>query len=393
MNILNNDPAIDFDNYSVAILAGGKGTRIQQIDNTVPKPLIKIANKPILFYQLDFLLQKNFNKIYILAGYKGSIIDDSIKEHYHNEKIETIIEHTSLDTAGCLFYIKNKLKTKYLILISGDLVFNISLLSLCQFHERKNSSCTLTVHSNSHPRDADLIVYNKDTFQVEKLLLRPHPKNLVYSNSVNAAISVLNINLLDIIKENTPSNFEKNFLVSLLENKENIYAYHSFEYIHDMGTPERYYQVEKDIINCIPEQKKIESKKKAFIFDMNQFLDFMESQSFEKVNKFSLMIKEINLSSFILIGYYSTCDLKDILKIETFLGDLVGAKFDLICPIGDYSINLLFYYLKNFTIMLNDSFFIGEDTSSDVGKKFSTIEDFLDFCLINEGIISDGKKN
>ena len=374
-----NKNKLNYNDFSIAILAGGKGTRIQSIDNTVPKPLVKICGKPVLFHQIDFLLENHFTNIYILAGYKGEMIQDAIETHYNSDCITTIIEQTALDTAGCLFFLRDKIKGKHLILISGDLIFDINLELLIQFHLSKKADCTLTVHSNSHPRDADLVSYNHTTLRVNNLLLRPHPKDFIYSNAVNAAISVFDINLLNLIDGDYPMNFEKDFLRILIEKNKSIFAHQTFEYIHDMGTPDRFYEVENDLKNEIPKQRRLHTQKKAFVIELNLIYSFMNENK-EQICDLISIFKQINLSTFLLIGYNRFGLTQDKIKfIETYLGDHAGAKFDLIhSATGSDSISFK-CFLDSFHIIQNDSYFMGE---FDIGKKvnhYTTPVEFIEF--------------
>ncbi len=374
---------INFANYSVAILAGGKGTRIQAIDNTVPKPLIKIADKPVLSYQLDFFIQNNIKKIFILAGYKGDIIDYYIQNNYPNQDIEVIVEPAPLDTAGCLFYIKEKITTPYLILISGDLIFDIDLTKLCQFHEEKKAVCTLTVHSNSHPLDADLVVYDKTLRSVEDILLRPHPIDLIYSNSVNAAISILDTQSLTALAKGKPCNFEQGFVKRLLSENHPVFAYHTFEYIYDMGTPERYFQVEKDVLNRVPVQRRSKQTKSAILLDIKMLLPLLYPSRANTLKNFTCIVKWLNTSGKLLFGFYDSSTLhKDILKIETALGNALGSKFDSINLIEHYAIKPFSNFLEGINIDVLNSDILGPPELSETmnfKRIFKSSDDFISY--------------
>ena len=112
------------------ILAGGKGSRIKNLTNKTPKPLIKFNNKPILQYILNYFVKFNFNKIFILAGYKG----DQIYKKYNNKiinliKIKVIIEKRPLDTLGALLNIKKLINNDF-ILTNGDTIIDFNIKNL-----------------------------------------------------------------------------------------------------------------------------------------------------------------------------------------------------------------------------------------------------------------------
>ena len=110
----------------LVILAGGLGSRIKDITKKKPKPLIKFGKLSFLKNLVNYLAKFNFNKIYIIAGYKG----DLIKEEFHNKiinltKIECILEKKLKGTGGALNELKKKIKN--FILSNGDSFCPINL--------------------------------------------------------------------------------------------------------------------------------------------------------------------------------------------------------------------------------------------------------------------------
>lgn len=112
----------------VVILAGGYGTRIKKYTkNKIPKPLLKIKNKPFLDYLLQNISKYPINKIYIISGFKGNLIN----QRYNNKiinliKIHCIKEKISQGTGYALFSIRKKIKNDF-ILINGDTLIDFDL--------------------------------------------------------------------------------------------------------------------------------------------------------------------------------------------------------------------------------------------------------------------------
>ena len=117
----------------IVILVGGRGKRINKITKKVPKPLIKIGNKPFLEQIISKVIKYNFKKIYLLCSYKK---DFFIKKYHnkkiHNSKVFCIDEGQSKDTGGALYNLTNKIKKNF-ILMNGDTFFDISLNQLISF--------------------------------------------------------------------------------------------------------------------------------------------------------------------------------------------------------------------------------------------------------------------
>ena len=124
--------------------------------NKKPKPLIKINN----FIFLDLLIKKickyNFNKLYILAGYRGS----QIKKKYHKKNFnfvetEVIIEKKPLGTAGSLSQLHNKINNEFIV-INGDTFFDINLSEVINYKLKKNEIFLSLVKNHNYKSNKKL---------------------------------------------------------------------------------------------------------------------------------------------------------------------------------------------------------------------------------------------
>lgn len=129
----------------VVILAGGLGTRISEYTKTIPKPMIKINNKPILRLIIDHYLRYGFNEFYIALGYKGNIIKKYFEKNIiKNCKINLIKTGENTMTGGRLKRLEKFLSKETFMLTYGDGVSNLNLKKLLAFHKRNNKTVTLT---------------------------------------------------------------------------------------------------------------------------------------------------------------------------------------------------------------------------------------------------------
>ena len=124
----------------VIILAGGKGTRLAEYTNLIPKPMVKIGKKAILEHIISYYQKFGFNEFIIAAGYKSKII----KDHFKNKKNIRVID-TGLNT---LTGLRIKKLEKYInetfMLTYGDGLSNIDLHKLLKFHKKNKKLMTLT---------------------------------------------------------------------------------------------------------------------------------------------------------------------------------------------------------------------------------------------------------
>ena len=217
------------------ILAGGRGTRLGQITNKIPKPMVYIGNKPVLQYQIELLKKYKITEIFIKVNYLKNIIKDYFKNGKDfGVKIKYFEKESDLNTAGIFPFLKKDLKNDFIVLY-GDLFLNINLEKFIKFHKKNNSLGTLIVHPNDHPQDSDLIEVN-DKNEITKWHAKPHPQNNNYKNIANAAVYILNPKLINYIPKNKPTDFGKDIFPDIINNKKiKLFAYKTNEYLQDIG--------------------------------------------------------------------------------------------------------------------------------------------------------------
>jgi len=337
------------------IMAGGKGTRISSIASDIPKPMIPIAGMPVLEREINSLREQGFDDIIITVSHLGEQIinyfgDGSkispVTGQPFNVKIEYYFEKEPLGNAGALFKIKDKLTDDFLLL-NGDAVFDIDFNRFVEYHKGNHALVTLFTHPNSHPYDSGLIITDNNG-QVTKWLTKEEQRPEYYKNRVNAGLHVVSPKVLDLNITTPKIDLDRQILKPLV-SKGLVVAYDSPEYVKDMGTPDRYYQVLKDFENGVVESKNLQRKQKAIFLDrdgtINQYKGFIRNEDeIELLPGISEAIKEINNTGYLAIiitnqpviarGEVTFEKLNSIHnKIETLLGH-DGAYIDGIyyCP-------------------------------------------------------------
>ena len=128
----------------VVILAGGYGTRLAEYTKKIPKPMVKIKNKPMLVYIMEHYAKYGFKEFYIALGYKGSLIKKYFKNKKFGWKINLVDTGKKTMTGGRLKRLKKYLKNETFMLTYGDGVSNVNLKKLLKFHKKNNKLMTLT---------------------------------------------------------------------------------------------------------------------------------------------------------------------------------------------------------------------------------------------------------
>jgi len=128
----------------VVILAGGFGTRLSEYTKTIPKPMVEIAGKPMLFHIMKHYASFGFKNFYIALGYKGKVIKEFFNKKFFDWNIKLIETGKNTMTGGRLKRLKIHLKKETFMMTYGDGLSNINLKKLLQFHKKNKKLVTLT---------------------------------------------------------------------------------------------------------------------------------------------------------------------------------------------------------------------------------------------------------
>lgn len=328
------------------IMAGGKGTRIASVNAEVPKPMLEVCGKPILEHQIEVLKRQKLTDIILVIGYLGNVIRDYFQDgSKYGVHISYIEEKELLGTAGSFYYLKDIIQDDF-FLLNGDLIFDVDLHRFMNFHKEKHALATLFTHPNNHPYDSGLIIANDDG-TITKWIHKEEERGFL-RNRVNAGIHIISPMVLERFTELKKTDLDREVLKPLIPSGR-VYAYDSPEYVKDMGTPERYRQVEQDLLKGRVRARNLDRKQKCIFLDrdgtLNVYKGFLtDIEELELIPGTAEALKCINSSEYLAIvitnqpviarGGCSVQELEEIHnKLETLLGK-EGAYIDALyyCP-------------------------------------------------------------
>lgn len=418
------------------LMAGGRGTRIAELFPNIPKPLIPVAGMPILEREIRSLCAQGFKDIILTVGY----LADKIISYFGDgsqfgAKIDYFVEESPLGNAGALFRLREKIGDEPFLLLNADAAFDVDFNRMVAFHQNHGGLVTLFTHPNSHPYDSGLIIADENG-HVEKWLAKEDERPQWYDNRVNAGLHVIDPKVLDISLKSLEINKESGYpqgkvdldrqILKPLCGSNLIFCYDSPEYVKDMGTPERFHQVEADYKNGVVQTKNLTNKQKAIFLDrdgtINKYVGFLRNiDDFELIEGVAEAIKLINQSGYLAIvvtnqpviarGEATWEELNEIhKKMATLLGK-EGAYVDgiYICPHHpdkgfegerpEYKIDcdcrkpkpgLLLQAAKDFNIDLSESYMIGDsrrdvEAGENAGvKKSIRVAENCEYSLVNK---------
>ena len=372
-----------------------------------------IAGKPILEWQIENLKACGLRDITLVIGYLGHVIQNYFGDgSKFGVNITYFVEDAPLGTAGALFKMPELIED--FLLLCGDVVLDVDFNRFIEFHKKNHAWASLMAHPNGHPYDSSLLVTEIlapqepgglpiDTHKVVQWMNK-EDERLFYRNRVNAGIEIISPELMEETKKNivlrhieTPDkiDLDRDVLKPNLESGR-IYAYDTPEYIKDMGTPDRYHEVEMDIKSGKVKARNLRNRQKAIFLDrdgtINKYVGFLTShEQFELIPGITDIIRLINKSGYLAIVVTNQpiiargeCTWDELQKIHEKMGTELGkqgAFLDAIyiCPHHpdkgfegeriEYKVNcscrkpnagLLFQAARDFNIDLSESYMIGD---------------------------------
>lgn len=228
------------------ILAGGFATRLAPVSKSKPKPMFEINGKPILEYLVLFCREHNFKEIVISSYFQADKIVDYFGDGY---KFGVSINYSlekgwPLGTAGSIKRAEKLLRGDSFLVLNGDVLTDVNLTEMYNFHKQKGGLGTLFVHPTDHPLDSDLVEFDEN--YLVKRFYRPVLGG-TFEPVAKSGSHFFQDKVLDMIPSNQAYSLEKDLIPILLSRGEKLYAYYSQAYSKDMGTWDRLFQVRGDV--------------------------------------------------------------------------------------------------------------------------------------------------
>lgn len=233
-----NSLGYEYDN-PVLIMAGGLGTRLRPLTDDMPKPMLKVGDKPIIQTIIEQFRDNGFTNILLSVNYKSEVIEDYFKDGSNfGVNITYIHEEKRMGTAGAI-----KLAEKYIdkdfFVINGDILTNVNFERLLEYHFA--NGFTLTIGSRRFEMQVPYGVLNTSDVCVTSLEEKP-----VLNFFVSGGIYTLSKDVLKFIPQG--EYFDITELINILiKNNYKIGSFPIHEYWMDIGQIQDYYKANEDI--------------------------------------------------------------------------------------------------------------------------------------------------
>jgi mannose-1-phosphate guanylyltransferase len=215
------------------VLVGGFGTRLRPVTYSVPKQLIPIAGKPLLYHVLD-LLPPDVAEVVLATGYKADAIDAYVRAHPLRWPVRTVAEAEPLGTGGGM---KNAASgmTDPFFLLNSDVIASADLGAMRSAQAARAGIGTMALYEVDDPRPYGVAALDADD-RITAFVEKPEPKDAP-SRWINAGLAVWSRDALDAIPPGRPVSFEREIVPGLLPR--GVYGFRFSGYWDDAGTPDR----------------------------------------------------------------------------------------------------------------------------------------------------------
>ena len=226
------------------VLVGGEGTRLRPLTYGTPKPLLDIANRPLLEHQLDWLAHHGVDEVVLSIGYKPDafLVHFGPDRRYRQMQLHYAVEDTPLGTAGAIRFAAAEAgwSGERVIVCNGDVLTHLDVTTLVAFHTERGADATIALTQVEDP-SAFGVVPTDDAGRVLRFVEKPPPGEAP-TDWINAGTYVLEPSVLAAIPPCRPVSIERETFPGLLESGRGLYALPSTSYWLDIGSPAKYLQ-------------------------------------------------------------------------------------------------------------------------------------------------------
>lgn len=227
------------------ILAAGLGTRLRPMTNAIPKPLLPVAGTPLIVWNLLLLKRHGFHEVVINLHHLGPMIQQALGDgSRYGMRIIYSQEPVILGTGGGIKQAEPHFSGEPVLVLNGDTLFELDLDALCAFHRRREAVATLVLRKDPEAERWGLVEVGPD-----QRILRITGRGITIPQPTKprmfAGVHILHPRLLREVPKGVASTIIDPY-VAAIQRGEAVLGYDFEGYWSDVGTPERYAQVEHD---------------------------------------------------------------------------------------------------------------------------------------------------
>jgi len=228
-------------------MAGGEGSRLRPLTSNAPKPMVPLANRPMMEYVVELLRSHGVTEVVVTVAY----LADAIRSYFGDGsefgvRITYAAEEVPLGTAGSVANAREFLDERFLV-ISGDVLTDVDLSRLVARHDESGAVATIGLVRVPEPLEFGIVITDGDG-AIERFLEKPS-WGQVFSDTVNTGIFVCEPEIFDHIAPGRAVDFSSEVFPALLEGGASLMGVVLDGYWEDVGTLEAYLAAHRDLLD------------------------------------------------------------------------------------------------------------------------------------------------
>ena len=230
------------------VMAGGEGSRLRPMTANLPKPLLPVANRPVMEHVLRLLRRHGVVDTVVTVQFLASLVRNYFGDGDElGMALQYATEQRPLGTAGSVKNAETALQDDTFLVLSGDALTDADLTGMLEFHRRSGALVTVGLKAVPDPLEYGIVICDPDG-RVNRFLEKP-TWGQVFSDTVNTGIYVMEPEVLAEVPADTEVDWSGEVFPKLLARGAPLYGY-SFEgYWEDVGTIESYRQAHLAVLN------------------------------------------------------------------------------------------------------------------------------------------------
>lgn len=229
------------------IMAGGEGTRLRPLTSNAPKPMMPLANRPMMEHVIGLLKRHGITDIVVTVAFMAETIRTYFGDGSEfGVNMTYATEESPLGTAGSVRNAKDQLEETFLV-ISGDVLTDMDISAIVKAHEAADALATIGLVRVDNPLEYGIVITD-DEGNIERFLEKP-TWGQVFSDTINSGIYVLEPRIFDWIAADEPVDFSGDVFPQVLADGERILGSVGEGYWEDVGTLDAYVRAHKDILD------------------------------------------------------------------------------------------------------------------------------------------------
>jgi mannose-1-phosphate guanylyltransferase / phosphomannomutase len=228
-------------------MAGGEGTRLRPMTANQPKPMLPVANRPIMEHVLRLLKRHGFDETIITVQFLAALVRNYFGDgEEFGMNLQYATEEMPLGTAGSVRNAGDALRDEPFLVISGDALTDMDLTAMVNFHKEKGALLTVGLARVPNPLEFGIVITDDDG-QIQRFLEKP-TWGQVFSDTVNTGLYVMEPEMLAEVPPGELVDWSGDVFPELLKRGAPLFGYVSDGYWEDVGTHESYLKAQADVL-------------------------------------------------------------------------------------------------------------------------------------------------